>query len=137
MPDAIARELTKVKEEQRNASVIRKKTGAKGHCDEDAGYVFTNNEGKLIPPDYVSHFFKKTLIANNLPEIRFHDLRHSTAGYLLSLGFNLKEIQVWLGHSDIHTTMNLYAHVDIMAKWNVADTLNYKLYNSNKSLTAT
>ncbi|MDR2940292.1 MAG: tyrosine-type recombinase/integrase [Clostridiales bacterium] len=42
--------------------------------------------------------FKQILVRNNLDIIRFHDLRHSTASYLLYLGFNMKEIQSWLGH---------------------------------------
>ena len=38
-----------------------------------------------------------------MPKIRFHELRHSAAGNLLSLGFSLKDVQEWSGHSDIKT----------------------------------
>jgi len=62
-----------------------------------------------------------------LNKIRLHDLRHTTASLLLSLGFNLKEIQVWLGHSDIGTTMNIYAHLDTAAKKNIAETFSKEL----------
>ncbi|XJZ29039.1 tyrosine-type recombinase/integrase [Bacillota bacterium Lsc_1132] len=41
----------------------------------------------------------------------FHDLRHSSASYLLSKGHSMKAIQERLGHKDIKTTMNLYTHV--------------------------
>ena len=58
--------------------------------------------------------------------MRFHDLRHSAASFLLYLGFNLKEIQVWLGHGDIGVTMNLYTHLDMTAKKEIASTLNKK-----------
>jgi len=44
--------------------------------------------------------------------IRLHDLRHLCATLLLSLGYNMKDIQVWLGHGDIGTTMNIYVHVE-------------------------
>lgn len=47
-----------------------------------------------------------------MPHIRFHDLRHSTASFLIKNGLSLKEIQIWLGHSDISITANIYAHVD-------------------------
>ena len=54
--------------------------------------------------------------AAGLREIRFHDLRHSCASLLLSKGAALKEIQDWLGHSDISTTANIYAHLDYSSK---------------------
>jgi integrase len=92
----------------------------------DEGYVFTREDGTLIPPNYVTKHFKLILTKNNLPVIRLHDLRHSTASYLLYLGFSMKEISVWLGHGDIGITMNLYAHLDMAAKRNIADTLNGK-----------
>ena len=41
-----------------------------------------------------------------------------------SLGFDFKDIQVWLRYKDIQTTMNLYTHLDMGAKTNIADTLN-------------
>ncbi|WHZ60188.1 tyrosine-type recombinase/integrase [Metabacillus hrfriensis] len=41
----------------------------------------------------------------------FHDLRHSSASYLLSEGYSMKAIRERLGHKDIGTTMNLYTHV--------------------------
>ena len=71
------------------------------------------------------------MIKNNLPVIRLHDLRHSAASYLLYLGFSMKEIQMWLGHGDIGTTMNLYTHVDLEAKRNIAESLNERFQNFN------
>ncbi|NLP14166.1 MAG: tyrosine-type recombinase/integrase [Clostridium sp.] len=59
-----------------------------------------------------------------MPHIRFHDLRHSTASFLLKQGFSLKEVSVWLGHPDIQTTTNIYAHVDREQQENIARTLN-------------
>jgi integrase len=42
----------------------------------------------------------------------------------------MKEIQMWLGHGDIGTTMNLYAKLDMAEKRNIADTLNGKFQKS-------
>ena len=43
--------------------------------------------------------------------MRFHDLRHCTATILLSMGVPAKVVQEILRHSDISTTLNIYAHV--------------------------
>ena len=50
----------------------------------------------------------------------------SCCRYLHPLGFDMKEIQVWLRHSEIQTTMDLYTHLDMDAKRGIADTLNDK-----------
>jgi integrase len=46
---------------------------------------------------------------------------------LLALGFNLKDVQEWLGHSDIKMTANIYAHLDVTRKQTMADTLGARL----------
>jgi len=118
MPDIIVDVLKKLKSEQAQNKLLQ----PNDYIDE--GYVFVHDDGRLITPNYVTNHFKRVLRWNNLPAIRFHDLRHSSASYLLYLGFNLKDIQVWLRHGDIGTTMNIYAHLDMSAKRNIADTLN-------------
>ena len=56
---------------------------------------------------------------------------HSSASFLKSLGFDLKDIQVWLRHKDIQTTMNLYTHLDMEAKTNIANNLDARLRGMN------
>ena len=55
--------------------------------------------------------FKKLLKQAGLPDIRFHDLRHSAATILLSLSIHPKVVQEMLGHSQISITMDIYSHV--------------------------
>jgi integrase len=121
---AIVREkLLKLREEQDEY----KKLQPNDYIDED--YVFTKVDGQVLNPNYVSKHFKDLLIKHELPVMRFHDIRHSSASFLLFLGFNLKQIQVWLGHGEIGTTMNVYAHLDMSAKEEIANTLNEKYGN--------
>lgn len=98
------------------------------------GNVYIENDfvckwenGEPFKPDYVTHTFKRILEENKFPIIRFHDLRHSSASMLLKLGFTLKEIQEWLGHSDISTTSNCYSHLQYEAKISMANKIGKKL----------
>jgi integrase len=76
-------------------------------------YVYVNDIGQLMSPNYISSAFPKLLRKHGLRHIRFHDTRHSCASLLLKNGVSMKEIQAWLGHSDYGTTANLYAHLDV------------------------
>ena len=85
--------------------------------DGDADRCLAVDEmGNLILPNTVSESFGKLLKAHGLRHIRFHDLRHSCASLLLKQGVPMKQIQEWLGHSDISTTANIYAHLDSQSK---------------------
>jgi integrase len=46
-----------------------------------------------------------------LPEIRFHDLRHTCATLLLSKNVNPKVVSEMLGHATITITLDTYSHV--------------------------
>lgn len=97
----------------------------KDYIDND--YVFTWEDGHPYSPDYVSHTFHKLLKKYDLPHIRFHDLRHTCASMLLSEGYGLKDVQEWLGHSDIKMTANIYGHLDIRCKRSIANGLEQAL----------
>lgn len=77
----------------------------------DSGYVCVHPNGAPIRPDYVTPHFQRRLREIGLPVIRFHDLRHSAVYALRKGGCDAKDIQAWLGHSDITTTLNVYGHV--------------------------
>ena len=62
--------------------------------------------------------FEKLLDEHNMRRIRFHDLRHSCASLLIANGVGLKDIQAWLGHSTISTTVNIYVHQEFASKIN-------------------
>lgn len=80
------------------------------------GYVFVDAMGNIFNPRSVTANFGKLLEQNGLRHIRFHDLRHSCASLLLANDVPLKQIQEWLGHSDIGTTANIYSHLDYKSK---------------------
>lgn len=90
----------------------------------DTDYIFKWQNGKPYAPDYITMKFNKLLKQHKLRHIRFHDLRHSCASMLVSNGFELKDIQEWLGHSDIQITANIYAHLDAKRKTNIANSMS-------------
>lgn len=87
-------------------------------------YIFKWDNGKPYSPDYVTAKFSKLLKKYNFPHIRFHDLRHTCASLLIASDYQLKDIQEWLGHSDIQTTANTYGHIDIERKKNISNSIS-------------
>lgn len=87
-------------------------------------YVCLDEYGEPLKPRYVSHAFNKLLEKNDLPHIRFHDLRHSAATNLIKAGCSLEEVKEWLGHSSISVTADIYTHMDFAMKQQTADLLS-------------
>lgn len=80
--------------------------------DKDYDLVFPNRAGK--PRDrngVINKSFKEIKRKGNLPDIRFHDLRHTCATLLLLKGVHPKIVQELLGHSSISITLDTYSHV--------------------------
>jgi integrase len=85
---------------------------AAGDAWEDHGYVFCKPTGKHLNPGHdVLVQLKLILKKAGLPDIRFHDLRHSVATLLFGQGVHPKVVQEILGHSEISMTMDIYSHM--------------------------
>ena len=74
-------------------------------------HVFAQINGQPLKPQSVTHEFARFLAGTQLPQIRFHDLRHTHATHLLASGVHPKITQERLGHANVGTTLNLYSHV--------------------------
>ena len=53
---------------------------------------------------------------DDMNDFHFHQLRHTYTSNLLSSGAAPKDVQELLGHADVSTTMNIYAHATREAK---------------------
>lgn len=95
---------------------INRNLCGRAYCKQGMEYIYVNEIGELVKPGYITQHFPMVLEKNGLRKIRFHDLRHSCASLLYANGVSLKEIQEWLGHSDIGTTSNIYTHLDFSSK---------------------
>jgi integrase len=74
------------------------------------GLLFPSEVGTPISSRNVVRHFKQVLGANDLPNVRFHDLRHSCATLLISLSVHPRIVMEILRHTQISTTMNIYGH---------------------------
>jgi integrase len=82
-----------------------------GSLYQDGGLVFASEIGTPLEPSNIDRrSFKPLLEKAGLPDIRFHDLRHTCATVLLSQGVNPKFVQELLGHADIKLTLGTYSH---------------------------
>jgi integrase len=78
---------------------------------KDHGLIFATRVGTPINPEnLVNRSFKPLLERASLPEIRFHDLRHTCATLLLGRGVHPKLVQELLGHATIAMTLDTYSH---------------------------
>ncbi len=83
-----------------------------GSAWQDHDYVFCTSIGThLNPTRDILDQLKLLLKKAGLPDIRFHDLRHSAATLLLGAGVHPKVVQEILGHSQISMTLDVYSHV--------------------------
>lgn len=102
--------------EVKAAQEVNKKVCGNCYNYEYDGYVFVDELGDLMRPEYLTSYFPQYIQKHGCKRMRFHDLRHSCASLLLANGVPLKQIQEWLGHSDFSTTANIYAHLDYTSK---------------------
>lgn len=106
----------------------RLKVGGSWH---DLDLVICGLEGNYLNLRYILKMFDTLLKAAGLPHIRIHDLRHSTATLLLSMGVDMKVIQEILGHSNIVMTADTYTHVSLTMQEDAMDRWNGKLGNED------
>ncbi|WP_213280140.1 tyrosine-type recombinase/integrase [Chryseobacterium indologenes] len=78
-------------------------------------FVLTNDSKPTEPRTYRS-YYKNLMKELNMPELKFHGLRHSFATRCIESNCDYKTVSVLLGHSNISTTLNLYVHPNMEQK---------------------
>lgn len=78
-------------------------------------YLLTNDVKPTEPRTY-RNYYKKLMKELNMPELKFHCLRHSFATRCIEGNCDYKTVSVILGHSNISTTLNLYVHPNMEQK---------------------
>src|ERR1035438_7879874 len=79
---------------------------------QEGGFVFANPcTGTPLDPRTLIKYFHAVREAAGIEKLRFHDLRHSCASFLLAHNVPVKMISEMLGHSSTTFTMDVYGHV--------------------------
>ena len=86
--------------------------------------VFPNWYGTPLEQITVERAWRKTRARLALPAMRIHDLRHTAVSHRVNQGDNVKTVQAFAGHSDVQTTLGVYAHSDFDLQRVSADRLN-------------
>ena len=79
-------------------------------CTADNQYVLTHQCNKPVEPRTMQDAFKRFLKRANIEDVNFHALRHTFATRALENGIDYKTLSSILGHANVSTTMNRYAH---------------------------
>jgi integrase len=76
---------------------------------QEQGFMFPSSIGTPMDPHNLLKDFKKIMLSAGLPELRFHDLRHTSLTLLMNeIGAPIKEVQRRAGHTSPITTISIY-----------------------------
>ena len=90
----------------------------------ESDIVFPNEHGQYQYACKAPRILHKILKKANLPDMRFHDLRHTFATLALENGMDIKTVSHMLGHTDAGFTMNTYMHVTDTMQQSVAESIS-------------
>ena len=128
LPDPVV-EMLQVQKEHRE---VYRKMFQGSYSAQYLDYVCVNQLGELLRPSYVTDHFRELLEKYGLRHIRFHDLRHTFASLLINQDVPLINVSNFLGHSDLSTTANIYAHLDKASKQASAAVISDILQGENR-----
>jgi len=100
--------MVKLSEQKNHQEFIKQFAGYRW---KENNLIFTSTVGTPVDWRNMYREFKSILKKADLPDIRFHDLRHTAATLMLQQGIHPKVVQERLGHSNISLTLNTYSHV--------------------------
>ena len=82
-----------------------------GEYYQDQGFVFAQDNGRPMHPDSVTTWLDRFSKRHELPHINPHAFHHTMASMLYFNGVDSVSISKRLGHAQVSTTANIYAHV--------------------------
>jgi integrase len=81
----------------------------RGHHIARGDHVFVSRDGAPLDGSALRRRYIATLDAAGLRRLRFHDLRHTFGSLAINVA-SIVQVQAWMGHADIQTTMRYLHH---------------------------
>jgi integrase len=100
-----------IKKLRAHLGVLSQERQIAGEQWQENDLIFPSTKGTPWDQRNMYKYYKRFLRKAGLPDIRFHDLRHTAATLMLQQGVHPKVVQERLGHADITLTLNTYSHV--------------------------
>jgi integrase len=106
-----------------------------GGAHDDSGLVVCRDDGKPWPPDSFSSAYSQWVRRAGF-DVSFHELRHTHASQLLKQGHPIRTVSDRLGHSEVSTTLDVYAHMLDGMQREAADGIDAALQAAAERLSA-
>ena len=130
IPDYVFEEILKEKEKYEENKRRR------GALFQDLGYICCSSYGRPRSKSFHWKYYKKLLQENNLPDIRWHDLRSTFCTLLLKNDFSPKAVSKLMGHAKENITMDVYGdNQEIIADdiWEISNCIEQVLPGQEES----
>ena len=110
-----------LREQRQHQAEHRLRTGP---AYADQGLIFAGPLDDIRSMGSTRNAFKRAARQVGFPDLRFHDLRHTSATLALKAGVHPKIVSERLGHANVAITMNVYSHVLPDMQRDAADALD-------------
>ncbi|MBE7897217.1 site-specific integrase [Paenibacillus polymyxa] len=130
-PIAVSDEVIEVLQKQHERVYLEKEMAGEMYVDNDL--VCCTNIGKPVFPDTLTKMMRRKIKELELPPIRFHDLRHTSATLMLSIGVHPKVVSERLGHSSVVITLDTYSHLLMNMQSDATEGLSKLLSNKEET----
>jgi integrase len=104
-----------------------------GEMYEDHDLIICTNKGTFQDSRNVIRVMKRIIKSIGITDIRFHDIRHTHASFLIAAGIDIVRISNRLGHSSPRTTLEFYAHLLQSSDNDIADTFHNAVQNNDEN----
>ena len=80
------------------------------HIPTDDDFIVFSENGGMVDPDNLSHYFSRLLKKLGIDHVKFHAMRHTFATRTIEGGVDVATVSGLLGHTDVTTTTHFYVH---------------------------